>query len=122
MKLALQLNNYTWNDDPRTLGATLTEIAQAADEFGFSTLAVADHLWAVPPWMGPIDGPVPECYTTLAFLAASTRRIALMPLASPPHFRHPALLAKIVSTLDVLSGGRAWLGIGAGDYQPGQWG
>ncbi len=116
MKLALQLNNYLWEGGPATLGATLTEIAQATDAYGFSTLAVADHLWAVPPWMGPIEGPVPECYTTLAFLAASTRRIALMPLASPPHFRHPALLAKIVSTLDVLSGGRAWLGIGAGDY------
>jgi F420-dependent oxidoreductase-like protein len=116
MKLALQLNNYTWDGGPDTLGATLIRIAQAADEYGFSTLAVADHLWAVPPWMGPVEGPVPECYTTLAFLAARTRRITLMPLATPPHFRHPALLARIVSTLDVLSEGRTWLGIGAGDY------
>ena len=116
MKLALQLNNYIWGGDAPQLGATLTTIAQTADASGFSSIAVADHLWAVPPWMGPIEGQVPECYTMLAFLAAATRRIDLMALATPPHFRPPALLAKMVSTLDVLSGGRAWLGIGAGDY------
>jgi F420-dependent oxidoreductase-like protein len=116
MKLALHLNNYMWGGGPRDLRATLTKIAQTADAYGFSSIAVADHLWAVPPWMGPLEGPIPECYTVLAFVAASTRRIDLLALATPPHFRYPALLAKIVSTLDVLSGGRAWLGIGAGDY------
>src|SRR5215475_15862945 len=117
MKLALQLNNYIWDGGPTNLGATLTKIARTADEYGFSSIAVADHLWAVPPWMGPIEGPVPESYTTLAYLAASTGRVQLIALATPPHFRYPALLAKIVSTLDVLSAGRAWLGIGAGDYE-----
>jgi F420-dependent oxidoreductase-like protein len=116
MKLALQLNNYIWEGGPRNLRATLTNIAQAADEYGFSSIAVADHLWAVPPWMGPQEGQVPECYTTLAFLAAGTKRVELIALATPPHFRYPAVLAKMVSTLDVLSNGRAWLGIGAGDY------
>src|SRR6266498_5116971 len=116
MKLALQINNYIWDGGPTNLGATLTKIARTADAYGFSSIAVADHLWAVPPWMGPQEGQVPECYTTLTFLAASTQRIELMALATPPHFRHPAMLAKIVSTLDVLSGGRTWLGIGAGDY------
>jgi len=116
MKLALQINNYIWPGGSGTLGTTLARIAETADESGFSTLAVSDHLWAVPPWMGPVEGQVPECYTTLAFLAGRTRRIELMALATPPHFRHPSLLAKIVSTLDVLSGGRAWLGVGAGDY------
>jgi F420-dependent oxidoreductase-like protein len=116
MKLALQLNNYIWGGGPADLGATLVEIAQTADENGFSSIAIADHLWAVPPWMGPVEGQIPECYTLLAFLAASTRRIELIALATPPHFRHPALLAKMVSTLDVLSRGRVWLGIGAGDY------
>jgi F420-dependent oxidoreductase-like protein len=116
MKLALQLNNYMWEDGPTGLGATLRNIAQAADEGGFSTIAVADHLWAVPPWMGPQEGQVPECYITLAYLAANTSRIDLMALATPPHFRYPAVLARMVSTLDVLSGGRAWLGVGAGDY------
>jgi alkanesulfonate monooxygenase len=115
MKLALQLNNYVWDGGPSNLRVTLRRIAQAADECGFSAIAVADHLWAVPPWMGPQEGPVPECYTTLAFLAAATERVELLALATPPHFRRPALLAKMVSTLDVLSGGRAWLGIGAGD-------
>src|SRR5437763_10684834 len=117
MKLALQLNNYIWDGGPGDLGATLTKIAQTADEYGFSSIAVADHLWAVPPWMGPVEGQIPECYTTLTYLAAATKRVELIALATPPHFRHPSLLAKIVSTLDVLSGGRAWLGIGAGDYQ-----
>lgn len=117
MKLALQLNNYVWEGGPTKLRATLKEIAQAADENGFSTIAVADHLWAVPPWMGPQEGQVPECYTALSFLAASTERVQLLALATPPHFRYPALLARMVSTLDVLSGGRAWLGIGAGDYE-----
>ncbi len=116
MKLALQLNNYIWEGGPGNLGATLAKIAQSADENGFSTIAVADHLWAVPPWMGPVEGQIPECYTALAYLAASTKRVKLMALATPPHFRYPAMLAKIVSTLDVLAAGRGWLGIGAGDY------
>ncbi|HST04020.1 MAG TPA: LLM class F420-dependent oxidoreductase [Chloroflexia bacterium] len=116
MKLALQLNNYMWDGGPRELGATLTKIAQTADEYGFASIAVADHLWAVPPWMGPQEGQVPESYTTLAFLAGKTNRVQLMALSTPPHFRYPAVLAKIVSTLDVLSNERAWLGIGAGDY------
>jgi F420-dependent oxidoreductase-like protein len=117
MKLSLQLNNYIWDGGAADLGPTLKSIAQTAEESGFSAIAVADHLWAVPPWMGPIEGQIPECYTTLAFLAASTSRIELLALATPPHFRHPAVLARMVSTLDVLSGGRAWLGVGAGDYE-----
>jgi F420-dependent oxidoreductase-like protein len=116
MKLALQLNNYIWEGGPADLGPTLAKIAQTADEYGFSSIAVADHLWAVPPWMGPVEGQIPECYTALTYLAANTRRVDLIGLATPPHFRYPAMLAKIVSTLDVLSGGRAWLGVGAGDY------
>ncbi|MFO7169001.1 MAG: TIGR03560 family F420-dependent LLM class oxidoreductase [Chloroflexota bacterium] len=116
MKLALQLNNYVWEGGPPRLGATLSAIAQAADEWGFSRIAVVDHLWAIPPWMGSHEDQLPECYTTLAYLAASTKRVELIALATPPHFRAPALLAKMVSTLDVLSGGRAWLGAGAGDY------
>src|SRR3954471_5538363 len=117
MKLSLQLNNYMWDGGAVRLGSTLAKIAQAADEYGFRSIAVADHLWAVPPWMGPVEGQIPECYTTLTYLAAHTKRVELMALATPPHFRHPALLAKMVSTLDVLSGGRTWLGLGAGDYE-----
>lgn len=117
MKLALQLNNYMWEGGARGLGSTLAKIGEAADEYGFSGIAVADHLWAVPPWMGPVEGQIPECYITLAYLAGHTGRVDLIALASPPHFRHPALLAKMVSTLDVLTGGRAWLGVGAGDYE-----
>jgi F420-dependent oxidoreductase-like protein len=117
MKLGLQLNNYVWSGDPPELADTLANIARAADRNGFSTIAVADHLWAVPPWMGPVEGQIPECYTTLTYLAAHTTRVGLLGLATPPHFRYPSMLAKIVSTLDVLSHGRAWLGVGAGDYE-----
>ena len=99
MKLALQINNYIWDGGPTSLRATLTKIARTADEYGFSSIAVADHLWAVPPWMGPQEGQVPECYTTLSFLAASTQRIELIALATPPHFRYPAMLAKMASTV-----------------------
>lgn len=117
MKLNLQINNYTWAKDTVELGSTLTTIAQAADSLGFGAIALADHLWSVPPWMGPLETPAPECYTTLAFMAASTSRIELVALATPPHFRYPGMLAKIISTLDVLSKGRTWLGIGAGDFE-----
>lgn len=116
MKLGLQINNFVWPGGPSALGATLATIARTAEENGFASVAVTDHVWAVPPWMGPVEGPVPECYTTLGFLAGSTRRIALMALATAVHFRYPGMLAKVVTTLDVLSSGRAWLGIGAGDY------
>lgn len=67
--------------------------------------------------MGGPEGSEPECYTTLGFLAASTRHTSLMAMVSGVHFRHPAVLVKAVTTLDVLSGGRAWLGIGSGHYE-----
>ena len=79
MKLALQINNYIWEGGSANLGVTLTKIAKTADEAGFSAIAVADHLWAVPPWMGPVEGQVPESYTTLAYLAASTSHVAARP-------------------------------------------
>ncbi len=116
MKLSLQINDYRWEGGPTQLRATLTAIAQTADACGFTGIAVADHLWAVPPWMGPVETPVAECYTTLAFLACATQRVQLVPLATPPNFRPPAVLAKMISTFDVLSAGRAWLGLGAGDF------
>src|ERR687894_2528718 len=116
MKLGLQLNGFDWEGGPAHFGATLAEIARAAEEEGFDRIAVADHLWQHPIMGGP-GANEPECYTTLAYLAARTKRAKLTAMVSGVHFRHPAVLAKTVTTLDVLSGGRAWLGIGAGHYE-----
>src|SRR5918997_2239940 len=116
MKLGLQLNGFDWEGGPAHFGATLAEIARAAEEEGFDRIAVADHLWQQPIMGGP-GANEPECYTTLAYLAARTKRAKLTAMVSGVHFRHPAVLAKTVTTLDVLSGGRAWLGVGTGHYE-----
>ena len=116
MKLGLQLNNFDWTGGPERFGKTLVDIAQAAEEAGFDRLAVADHVWQHPIVGGP-EANAPECYTTLAYLAANTKRVKLGAMVSGVHFRYPAVLAKTVTTLDVLSGGRAGLGIGSGHYE-----
>ena len=89
---------------------------RAAEEAGFDRIGVADHLWQHPIMGGP-EANEPECYTTLAFLAANTERIGLTAMVSGVHFRHPAVLVKSVTTLDVLSGGRAGFGVGSGHYE-----
>src|SRR5437879_3982453 len=116
MKLGLQINDYTWSGGPARIGPTLTEIAQVADTCDFSLIGVADHMWQAS-YMGGPEYPELESYTTLGFLAAHTTRARLLAFVSGVHFRHPAVLIKAVTTLDVLSGGRAWLGIGAGWYE-----
>jgi F420-dependent oxidoreductase-like protein len=116
MKLGLQINDFDWPGGPARLGATLAEIAQAAEEYGFDRIGVADHFWQHPIMGGP-EADELECYTALAFLAANTSNIKLTAMVTGVHFRHPGVLAKTVTTLDVLSGGRAWLGIGAGHYE-----
>lgn len=116
MKLALHINDYNWGGGAATLGVTLGKIAQAADAAGFDRIGVADHFWR-SHYMGSVEGPELECYTTLGFLAASAQRAKLTAMVTAATYRQPGLLAKAVTTLDVLSGGRAWLGIGAGDYE-----
>ena len=116
MKLGLQLNSFDWTGGPERFGATLAEIARAAEKAGLDRIGVADHLWQHPIMGGPESEEL-ECYTTLAFLAANTGRVKLTAMVTGTHFRHPGLLAKTVTTLDVLSGGRVWLGIGAGHYE-----
>jgi F420-dependent oxidoreductase-like protein len=95
------------------LGQELARVAAAADHLGFSALSVMDHYFQIS-MIGPPELPMLEGYTTLAYLAAHTRNLKLGTLVTGVHYRHPGLLAKIVTTLDVLSGGRAFLGIGAG--------
>src|SRR5262249_32932225 len=114
VKLGFGLNACNGAGGASQLGPTLAAIARAGDEAGFDRIGVADHFWR-SHYMGSVDGSELECYTTLGFLAASTQRLKLTALVTAATYRQPGLLAKIVTTLDVLSGGRAWLGLGAGD-------
>ena len=116
MKLGLQLNSFEWNGGPERFGSNLMDIARTVEAVGFDRFAVTDHVWQHPIMGGP-EANEPECYTTLAFLAANTERVGFTAMVSGVHFRHPAVLVKAVTTLDVLSGGRAWLGIGSGHYE-----
>jgi F420-dependent oxidoreductase-like protein len=116
MKLGLQLNSFDWAGGTARFADTLVEIARAAEVAGFDRIGVADHLWQHPIMGGPVANQ-PECYAMLSFVAANTERVGLTAMVSGVHFRHPAVLVKAVSTLDVLSGGRAALGIGSGHYE-----
>ena len=116
MKLGLHLNDFAWPVQPDQVGPTLSAVARAAEGAGFDTIAVMDHVWQHPMMGGP-EQPVLECYATLAYLAAHTSRARLIALATPVSYRFAGMLVKTVTALDVLSGGRAWLGIGVGDYE-----
>jgi F420-dependent oxidoreductase-like protein len=116
MKLVVHLADFGWPVETDELAGLLGDVAELTEAGGFDGIAVGDHLWQHPIMGGP-EGACLEAYTTLGFLAAHTTSIRLMTLATGAHFRHPGVLAKTVTTLDVLSGGRAWLGIGSGHYQ-----
>jgi F420-dependent oxidoreductase-like protein len=115
MRLGLHLASTSWAGGAARLGATLGEVVAAAEAAGFDAIDVADHVWQ-HPWMGGPEASQIEAYTTLGFIAARTRRVRLLALATAVSYRHAGLLAKMITRLDVLSGGRAMLGIGAGDY------
>jgi F420-dependent oxidoreductase-like protein len=112
LKIGLQIPDFTWPDGPTRLGPDLAAIAGAADQCGFDSIGVMDHLFQIKS-VGPPQREMLEAYTALGFLAANTSRAKLMAMVTGVIYRHPGLLAKAVTTLDVLSGGRAWLGIGA---------
>ena len=114
MRVSISVTNFSWPSGPGGLGAELVRLVRAADQAGVDTVWVADHLIQADPTAGPDQTEVLEAYTTLGFLAAQTQRVRLGTMVSPAALRPPALLVKTVTTLDVLSGGRAWLGIGAG--------
>ena len=113
MRLVVHVSDFGWPVAPADLGPLLADIGGLSEAAAVDGIAVADHLWQHPIMGGP-EGACLEAYTTLAWLAAHTSRVRLLTLATGAHFRHPGVLAKTVTTLDVLSGGRAWLGIGAG--------
>ena len=110
MKLGLHIADFTWPEGAPRLGPVLADVATAADEAGFDRISVMDHLWQI---FGTPEHEMLEAYTALGFLAAHTRRAKLLTLVTGVVYRDPGLLAKAVTTLDVLSGGRAMLGIGA---------
>lgn len=117
MKVSLNVTNYTWPDaeaDSAALVAHLRAVAKAADDGGLDTLWINDHLLQNDPGAAPTERDMLEAYTTLGFLAAATTKVKLGTMVSAITYRAPMLLLKAATTLDVLSEGRAWLGLGAG--------
>src|SRR5215472_1935913 len=112
MQVGLQIPDFTWPGGPARLGADLAAVARSADDAGFEFVSVMDHFFQIRAVGSPAREML-EAYTTLGYLAAHTARAKLMTLVTGAVYRYPGVLAKIVTTLDVLSGGRAWLGIGA---------
>jgi len=112
MRFGLHIPNFTWAGGPPALGRRLAEIAQTAERAGFDRVSVMDHVWQIGH-IGAPEQEMLESYTTLGYLAGCTERVKLLTVVSAVVYREPGLLAKAVSTLDVISGGRAMLGIGA---------
>jgi F420-dependent oxidoreductase-like protein len=112
MKLGVHLADFTWPDGPQALGSDLKTVARAAEDCGFTKLSVMDHVWQIGG-VGPPEHEMLEAYTALGYLAGCTSRVELLAWVTAVVYREPGLLAKCVTTLDVISGGRAWLGIGA---------
>ena len=112
MKVGLHIADFTWEGGPPALRSRLAEVARGADNAGVDRLSVMDHVWQIGP-LGPPEHEMLEAYTALGFLAAVTERVKLLTVVTAVVYREPGLLAKAVTTLDVLSGGRSILGIGA---------
>src|SRR5947208_423731 len=112
MKIGLQVNNFTWEGGDAKIGDTFGSIARGAQDAGFDSLWVMDHFFQIQG-LGPAEWPMLEGYSALSFAAGQTSKIKLGTMVTGVTYRHPGILVKTVTTLDVLSGGRAYLGIGA---------
>ena len=112
MKVGLQICSFTWPGDSEAIGPTLARIVRQADDVGFDSIWVMDHFFQIRG-VGQPDEPMLEGWTTLGFMAAHSTRARLGLMVGGVHYRYPGLWIKAATTLDVLSGGRAWLGIGA---------
>ena len=112
MRIGLQIPSFTWPGNPAAIPAKLAAIARAAEENGFHSIWVMDHFFQIPI-VGPAEQEMLEGYSALSYLAAVTERVRLGTLVTGVTYRHPGVLAKTVTTLDVLSSGRAYCGIGA---------
>jgi F420-dependent oxidoreductase-like protein len=116
MKLGLQIPYFTWPGGPPELGKKLAEVGRTAEDAGFSSVWVMDHYFQIP-MVGPPELEMLEGYSALNYIAAVTSRVKLGTLVTGVTYRHPGYLVKQVTTLDVLSGGRAYLGIGAAWFE-----
>ena len=112
MKLGISVSTFPWPAEE--IGPEVSRIATAADEAGVDSLWVMDHFFQIRLTGLPPESPMPEAYTTLAFLGGLTRQIKLGTLVTSVAYRHPGVLVKAVTTLDVMTGGRAIFGVGAG--------
>lgn len=114
MKVGLQIYHFDWPGAPRNTGARLVEIAKTAENAGFFSLWVMDHLFQLGGAFGAIESPLIEAYSAITYMASATKRVKLGVLVTNNICRHPSILLKVVNSLDVLSEGRAYLGIGLG--------
>jgi F420-dependent oxidoreductase-like protein len=114
MKLGISVTDFSWPVPTERIGPIVAGIACQADEAGFDSLWTMDHFFQIRISGLPPESPMLEAYATLAFIAGQTSRISLGTLVSSVAYRHPGVLVKAVTSLDVLSGGRMILGIGAG--------
>jgi F420-dependent oxidoreductase-like protein len=112
MKVGLHIPDFTWDGGPAELRLRLAETVRRAEQAGVDRISVMDHLWQIST-IGPPEHEMLEAYTALGWLAAKTERVKLLTMVTAVVYREPGLLAKAITTLDVLSGGRAILGIGA---------
>ena len=112
MNVGIQISRFTWPEGPSGIAPTLERVARDADAGGFYSLWVMDHFFQITH-IGPPELDMLEGYTTLGFIAGITQKVRLGTLVTGVAYRHPGILVKTVTTLDVLSGGRAFLGIGA---------
>ncbi len=112
MKVGLQISSFTWPGGPEAIGPTLARLVREADDIGFDSIWVMDHFFQIRG-NGRTEEPMLEGMTALGFMAAHSARARLGLMVGGVHYRHPGMWVKATTTLDVLSGGRAWLGIGA---------
>jgi len=111
-RFGLQVNTFTWPGGPAAIGPTLAGVVRTADQIGFDSIWVMDHFFQIRG-LGPPEAPMLEGMTALGFMAAHSERARLGLMVGGIHYRHPGVWIKATTTLDVLSGGRAWFGIGA---------
>jgi F420-dependent oxidoreductase-like protein len=112
MRLSMSLANHSWPDGPGSIGPRVSRIVRQADQAGIDTLWAMDHLFQIP-LNGPATDPLLESYALLGFVGGHTERIRVGALVTGVSYRHPGLLIKSLTALDVLTQGRVWLGIGA---------
>lgn len=114
MRVGITVTDFSWDAPVADMGPRVARIARQADDAGFDSIWTMDHFFQIRISGRPPESPMPEAYTTLAFMAAQTRRIRLGVVVTSVAYRHPGVLVKTATTVDVLSGGRTVFGVGAG--------